>query len=366
MPECSVEGYHIPISVTDLEAIQGIIREHEIFCAPVPDFDLYNSLTWRRQAAHHGTQIYALFDRNVLSDVLHLVRPAGSQISQDCGERERIGAALMAFLQCSNIIIEPNIALYENPSLAREELRLFRRADDVDAGIYTDIALRRRHSIPTTGLPERVTPIPDVDFHIAIKGRRNLTVATLKIAEVELSELPPVQKMERFLYWSFSEFLFLAGPLQVAVVHFSPHRECTVLKNLRSPDRQRALRALRNAVWDLQVIYQWIACVRRQREENRFWLLCSRDRALQHIARSVFCCDEGLCAAESNLQKLFEINWGRKDGSRLAELAITLIGKADDIRRTANQNTSNAYPDELLAQLEQDILAWRPRDLATE
>jgi hypothetical protein len=82
--------------------------------------------------------------------------PAGLRaalgLSEACGERGCIGAALMAFLQCSNITIEPNIALYENAFGANEELSLFRRADEVDPNIYTDIALGRKNSMPPDSL----------------------------------------------------------------------------------------------------------------------------------------------------------------------------------------------------------------------
>jgi hypothetical protein len=47
------EEYYLPISLQDLEAVQDIIREHEIFCALVPEETaIYDCLTWRRQAGH--------------------------------------------------------------------------------------------------------------------------------------------------------------------------------------------------------------------------------------------------------------------------------------------------------------------------
>jgi hypothetical protein len=103
---------------------------------------------------------------------LELAHPAASQRSESCGERGRIGAAIMAFLQCSNITIEPNIALYENASCAQEELRLFRRADEVDTCIYTDIALGRRRSIPKIALVGPLRPVPKINFDQPITGRR--------------------------------------------------------------------------------------------------------------------------------------------------------------------------------------------------
>ena len=210
--------------------------------------------------------------------------------------------------------------------------------------------------------PEPLRPIPEIDFNKSIKGRRNLTVATLKIAELELSDLPPVEKMKQYLYWSFSDFLFLAGPLLLAAAYFTPRRERTLLKGLRSAEREKALKAVRNAVWDLQVIYQWADRVQRQREENRFWLLCSRDRALRDIARVFLCHAYEPKATEVTLRKFFEINWGPNDGVYLAELALALQRDEGNAERMSKRNLSSSYPDQLAAQLESNVLAWRPND----
>src|SRR4029077_21024173 len=113
--------------------------------------------------------------------------------------------------------------------------------DEVDTCIYTDIALGRRRSIPEIALVGPLRPISEINFDQPVRGRRNLTVAVLKIAELELSNIPPVEKMKQYLYWSFSDFLFLTGPLLLAAAYFTPRRESTLLKGLRSADRQKAL-----------------------------------------------------------------------------------------------------------------------------
>jgi hypothetical protein len=102
------------------------------------------------------------------------------------------------------------------------------------------------------------------------------------------------------------------------------HRgKSTLLKSSRSADRQKALKAVRNPVWDLRVIYQWAKRLQRQREDYRIWLLCSLDRALREIAGVLLC-----HAAEPNatevIRKFFEINWGPNDGVYLAKLAVAL------------------------------------------
>ncbi len=95
MQQILFEQYQIPLPPTDLEAIQSIVREQEILSSLATIEDHCDCLTWRRQAAHHGTQVCALFDRNILSDVLSLVRPASCGLLVQCSDRGRIGAAMM-------------------------------------------------------------------------------------------------------------------------------------------------------------------------------------------------------------------------------------------------------------------------------
>ena len=53
----SLEAYYIPVSLSDLEAIQDIIQQHEIFCAPVPGVDLYKCLTWSEKKIVSGYSV---------------------------------------------------------------------------------------------------------------------------------------------------------------------------------------------------------------------------------------------------------------------------------------------------------------------
>lgn len=193
-----------------------------------------------------------------------------------------------------------------------------------------------------------------------IKGHRNLRVAALKIAELELSAVSPVEKMERFLRWSYSHFLLLPGPIFFAGTYFAPRRQSTLLKNVRSRDRQKALEAVDNAVWDLQVMNQWTKLVRLQHEENRFWLLCSRDKALREIAVAGLYFSDEPFGSEEVLKNFFETYWGKRDANYLTDLTLTVKREKDNAERMVNRNQSSNYPDELASQLKASILTWRP------
>lgn len=354
-------SYHVPIQVGELARIESIVREHELICAFIPDgsADPYRCVTWREQKAHHETEVCALFDRNVLVDVLSLVRAGLAGRREPREERGRIGAALMAFLQCSNIVIDPGMALYENPDRAKEELSLFRRADKVPATVYTDLALGRLQHLPQDSIPPVAGKLPEVDFDQRLRGRRNLLIGLLKVANLELSGLAPVEKMKAFFRWSYAEFLFLTPVILLAGAYFTPRRKGPLLKDLRSADRDKALAAVNNALWDMQIIVEWTRRVRRHQDGNRYWILCSRDRALKSIARAILCDGETPGADRIGLRAYFHEHWDARAADEIADLAEELHADTANPRRPANQDTDQDYVNGLATALTTSLSAWK-------
>jgi hypothetical protein len=359
MPEEFLETYNVPIPVHYLDAIQTMLRQQHVFCACNDDADYYDILTYRREQAHHHTKIYTLFDRNVLADVLALARPAAQGLSESCGERGRIGAAIMVFLQCSNVIIEPSVALYENPATADDDFKLLRRADNVATEVYLQIALSLIDYMPPDSLPPLNETLPVVDFTMRLRGRQKFRIALMKIAELDVSPVSPEKKMELYLRWCHEEFCFLASPTLLAVLHFTPHRQLTILRNLKSPDRQRVLDSIQNAVWDIHVVFEWSRRVKTQNQDKTFWLLCSRDAALKRIAR-ILHADGDPAAVEATLADILKSHWGEKQGAKIHQMKRDFAHKADDPVRSANQNMPPVYLDEMERKLEKALLNWKP------
>jgi len=362
--ETYFESYYLPISLDALGAIQAMLRRYDPFCAFLPDIDCYDVLTFRRQKAHHETKTFALFDRNILSDVLSLVTPAAAGQEIKCNERGRIGAAVMCFLQSCNALIEPSISLYENPEKALEELSLFRRADNIDASIYARIALGNLDALPRSALPPPPDHLPQVDFTKPITHRRKLRIAALKIAEIDLSDRSPEEKMEAYLQWTFADYISITPAVLLAATYFTPRRTRPLLRNLRSVDRNKALQGINNAVWDLQVLLHWMKSTERQDEQRRLWILCSRDTALKRIARALHCGDSEL-AAEKERRSFYEEYWGAREGLRLADLSTALQNDSSNPIRRANGPTSPNYLEDLERDLEAKLLAWRPIERAS-
>lgn len=198
----AIEFYYFPLDPPDHLAISSVIRQRAIF---VPSFspseeDIYDPVTYRRQEAHHGTATHLLADRNFVTRWVSLA--AGSPATD---EQHRLAAAVMAFAQCSHVLIEPNIALYEaattaDSTEANRELHFFRMADNVHPASWTDVALGRSNELEVpVDLPHTIAPKQDVDFAMPLRRWRRLYVLALKLAELELRGGSPLRRMEELL-----------------------------------------------------------------------------------------------------------------------------------------------------------------------
>lgn len=350
----------LPIHVSDLFEIQKMLQNNRIICSvfKLPAFNEYLIADYIGEKEIHGTTISALFDRNIFTDIISLAR--GEEISQT-SESKRLVAALMAFLQCADVLIEPNIALYEYASkrgslIANEELRLFRVADNIHPKIYTDIALSRKN---------KVRMKKDVDSNIE-DGRNfdkqlqswnfNYTIA-LKLALFERAPIEQHQKMSKFMKWMFEEFYFGAPAVLFANRYFAYK---ATMKGLKSFDRKQALSTLKRTTWDLTLLTEWAKKVELQTETNTIWLLCSRDATLMRIARCLMVSGHAESALrEEKIKNDFIGNWGNKIGYDLYKIYLHYQQNSDDKSRVANRGFPPKYFKEIQLKFEKDLLKIR-------
>ena len=90
--------------------------------------------------------------------------------------------------------------------------------------------------------------------------------------------------MHQFLDWMHSNWYFSAPATILAAKCFSGRPPRDILKDLHHRDRRRALRGLCNCAWDLTYATYWGQSLKRQSDENRIYIFCSRDKALRQIA----------------------------------------------------------------------------------
>ena len=357
----------LPFSRETLRKIEGVLQKEELFVLFDPSAEIYSLGFYITQKSLHETTTGALIDRNILKDVLPIVELSLAGSNESCPERCRIGAALMAFLQAGNVLIEPSIALYEQRSNAERELQLFRCADNIDPRLYASLAEGMIDTIPKSALPplERGGKTFD-DSSDSLHEILAMRVAMLKLAEIDLTDRAPSEKMKVFLEWCYWDFCLAMLPILVACRQFAPgHLQRGVkplLRGHRVMNREKALLGVENALWDIQLIKEWSRKVEMQAAENRLWLLCSRDAALRDIARvvhSVRNLSGG--SGEDPLAEFFVRYWGESSGLAFARRWRTWEGKEkDNPKRRSNQKGFVDTWGELAEQSREKIRAWTP------
>jgi len=345
----SVETYHFPVSVEDAKEITRMLRERRVFAASFvtqESEDLYDPLFYRRQDLHHDTTTIILADRNVVTRWLGLLS-GRSSLPED-----RLAASIMVFAQSANILVEPNLALYEatvagGAEATKQELLQFRIAENLDTNYWVDLAMGRtpKLSIAESELPTVSDDSTEIDFEIRLKRWSRNYIILLKLAELELSGQDRTRQITKLARWMYKDFI-VGGPALLFAIHYlAPNSERSgLLKHLRSADRERALRGIRNASWDLMFLSDWIRRGGEQGQTNTLALLCSLDRKLLGLAQMLapqlgsHLTDEEF--RRSALMKILE-PWGARQASQIAELIGGFLANPDNPSRQIHR------PDEV-------------------
>lgn len=361
--------YSIPRNLaSDILEIQKLLKRADIICAgykvespdKVASLDKYSIYSYLQQKDIFDIPTHALIDRNIITDIISLVN--GKEINEP-SEPIRLSAALMAFLQCSNIIIEPNISLYEYASLlgsniANDELSQFRLADNIHSKIYIDIALNRKNKITEHNKNDVAVKKPDKRIDLETKPKYwavNYTLS-LKIALLELEPLKSKEKLTTFIKWMSQEFYFGAVANLFAIIYFSSSRSSKMIKDIRHNDRERALAGVKNCTWDFILLTQWSRHVINQETTKTAWLLCSRDKLVMEIASMLVVFGED-SDTEKIVKKQYRTYWGDKMGDEIYQIYSDCCKSI--LSKKINKNHSVDSLNDLMLKLEKEFLSWQ-------
>lgn len=290
----------IPLDAQDITAIERLLATAGVFVTTAltitNPYDLREYLAMTAQ----GNSIRALLDRNLTSRAIRLAR--GTIIDHDRHDAPaaRVAAACMAFLISADIMIEPNISLYETAeqpaAWAHNDLLWFRRANHVRPQAYADFALGRTDRLPDDVREEAIRhvlqcPEPALAFSKRLRHWRSHYCCLLKIALLQREgRLSQPGKLRALLDWSVHEGFFNGTAIAFAVMYFGRHPHANMIKHSNTKDFQRCQKGIKNAAWDLTYLSHW---VRRSRQEvAHAWMFCTNDRALAYLGQHLVT-DEG-------------------------------------------------------------------------
>ncbi|KLN57659.1 hypothetical protein [Variovorax paradoxus] len=308
------------------------------------------------EAQFEEIQTILLPDRNIVSRMAKIV--AGTPMNAAL----RKVAAIKAFCHFLDIQIEPAVAFHElaqtqGNDAANLELARFRDADHADPHPWLDLAFGDLDALDPRA-SQRSPESYDLAFPLR-RWRRNY-IAALKIAELELSGRPNLDRMLELLYWMRDDFMIGGPAALLACIYFAPNSPPRrgLFKQLRSANRLRAIEGVRNAAWDLTHMSEMISKVNGANDGPIRLLFASFDEGLRNLAGLLF----ALSAAEFSEGLLVQVLipwWSRAHAELLAKSLVELLADIDDEGRKLRQASSPVSTDEMIQQGEQLLLSSR-------
>ncbi len=328
----------------DLVLIADQLQRAEVF---VPGYlpaeaGLYKPESFLFEHRFMGIEHCILPDRNLVSRMAQVARGDRLDTHRHCA------AALMAYAQCLNIQFDPSIAFHElahnhGNEVALTELRWFRSADAARPQHWVDLVLGRMVRLPV----EPAFPILEAkDLAKPLRRWHRNYVVALKLAEIELSNRPSIEKQLELLNWMSSSFI-VAGPAAVlAALYFSPHfPRRGLIKQLRAVHRERALVGVRNAAWDITYLSEFVGKVNASATTgggSSRYILASMDRGLRSVAATLLAARDPV-ADRTQAVEVFAEWWPRVDAEAIVTALVASIVTAR--RRMTMENDDRAPVD---------------------
>lgn len=307
------------------------------------------------EAQFEKIQTILLPDRNIASRMAKIV--AGAPMDATL----RKIAAIKSFCHFLDIQIEPAVAFHElahaqGNDAANLELARFWDADNADPYPWLDLAFGDLDALD----PQESKRLPEShDLAYPLRRWRRNYIVALKIAELELSARPNLDRMLELLAWMRDDFL-IAGPAALlACIYFAPNSPPRkgLFKQLRSPQRLRAIEGVRNAAWDLTHLSEMIRKVNEANGASTRLIFASFDEGLRGLAALLFTFFSADDFSELILVEALIPYWSQAHAEQIAKALVALLAQIDDEDRKQRQANSPLSIDEMIQRGEQFVLS---------
>lgn len=306
------------------------------------------------ESSFEQIQTILLPDRNIVSRMAKIVSGAPMDAML-----QKV-AAIKAFCHFLDIQIEPSVAFHElahtqGNDAANLELARFRDADNADPYPWLSLAFGEIDALSPLN-SKRSPESYDLAFPLR-RWRRNYIVA-LKIAELELSIRPNLDRVLKLLAWMRDDFIIAGPAAMLACIYFAPNSPPRkgLLKQLRSPNRQRAIEGVRNAAWDLTHLSEAIRKVNEAGDGPIRLLFASFDEGLRGLARLVFSISTENFS-EKLLAEALTPWWSQAQAEHIGRSLVELIRGINDESRMQRQASATFSIDDMIRKGEQFLLS---------
>jgi hypothetical protein len=343
----------------DLVKIAELLKVRDVFVPGyIPgDGSLYEPSSFMLEGWGEKIETVMLPDRNVVSRIARVAQ--GEKIDAHM----RMAAATMAFAQCLDILIEPSVSFHElapsqGNSLTISELSWFRVADNGLNADWIAAALGRVDRIEPA-LP--LQKIDHLDLSMPLSRWKRNYIAALKIAEIELGGGTALGRIKMLLDWMYHEFI-LAGPAALlGCIYFAPFNPPRqgLFKQLRSDDRDRAIRGVKNAAWDITHLSDFARRVNEHPDGDRRFLFVTFDASLRTLARLMIGTDDQAEPVD-RLAGAMRQWWSAADASVIAHTLFGYFDRGRSPEWFAAQKANPHAIDEFIDRGECVLRRWKP------
>lgn len=341
----------------EIAMVEAQVRSSDFICAGF-DPDIVEPYTIRNyvfQRHAHGNEIHAILDRNLVSSLTRSAREA-----KVCAVDELEAIRLLNFLRIAEIQLEPGISLAEyndthyaaNPT---DELDYLRKIDDIPNENLHNLALGRTRDVAIedtaysnpTILRTKITKGEDLHHWKLHYGY------ALKIFLLHHERHSTLDFVKEYLRWMWKDYAIGGVALPFAAT-FKSERFGRMIKGINSLNKEKAIKGLRNAAWDMTVVHFWSHQVIHRKEGGPFYIFCTADKGLKSVARNVVTCKATTVPewCGSILGEALTAN----DAAEIGELYSDLENDADNPARAIHgYRLKQDYFDPFIIQLESEV-----------
>lgn len=263
-----------------------MIRKNWIISAfDINKRDLFNPANYIYNEDFHGLQYKLILDRNIFSFIISAsLKSKPKQIYRDA-------IALIVFCQMANIMIEPNMAVYEkinfntsNAEEAVEELILFYRIDNTASDNLMSYAIGFSNEISPPHMnkwnSEEIKG--QLTKHEWLKEWKSLYLIVLNLVYIADQEDSNQDKLKRFIAWMVKDFRLSLVSIVHAIFLFSSIRKKNMVKFRRGDTVSNRQQQINNMTWDLffmnNFFRKWVG-----KNEKEEFLVATDDKLVKEV-----------------------------------------------------------------------------------
>ena len=255
---------------------------------PASDEELYNPAGYVYNSELYGYEYKILLDRNIFRFIISSLKKG------EPNEKQRAAIALIHFCQASNIVFEPNLAVYErllpkrvDTEIAINELITFYKIDNANSSSLLDFSLGKSNNIEIdTSIRLNKNELHENMVRCQwLTEWKSIYLILLKIVLFDQQDICNREKVRKFMTWLVKEFRLSLPCTVFAIILFSSKRKKKMNKVKKKYSYNIKLDKMYNMTWDLFLINEFFRTLTDEKRDSEY-LIATDDYVIKFILRA--------------------------------------------------------------------------------